>query len=247
MAGCRSSACAPAPSPAPLPAPLPPNPALPPQGSHRDELSELVDDRTTDFNVLGARTHTDADLQEAREQGEILDLILSPGVRSQLASPRGARGLRAGRPVGDLTVSDHDSLAAAWFGLPGRGHLPPEHHPRLASQPLQPAPRRPDDPVLAALRRVHRPAAACHDASRRGGPCRPERELRIVSRPACRLDALPLSVSALCPSCFLPPTTRSLTGLPQPWSRRCCAGLPLVAQVPARLGLSRRPRGARLE
>ena len=76
----------PRPFPSPLPAPLPPNPALPPQGSHRDELSELVDDRTTDFNVLGARTHTDADLQEAREQGEILDLILSPGVRIPLAA-----------------------------------------------------------------------------------------------------------------------------------------------------------------
>jgi hypothetical protein len=46
------------------------------RGSHRDQLAALVDDRTTELNVLGARTHTDGDLAGAAAAGEVLDLTL---------------------------------------------------------------------------------------------------------------------------------------------------------------------------
>jgi ectoine hydroxylase-related dioxygenase (phytanoyl-CoA dioxygenase family) len=49
------------------------------RGSHKGTLAALVDDRTDELNVLGARTHTDTDLEQQRAAGDILDLILSPG------------------------------------------------------------------------------------------------------------------------------------------------------------------------
>jgi|EP01046_Picozoa_sp_COSAG06_P012908 hypothetical protein len=49
------------------------------KGSHLNPLAELVDDRIDQLNVLGARTHTDADLTAYKDAGDIVDLILQPG------------------------------------------------------------------------------------------------------------------------------------------------------------------------
>jgi len=49
------------------------------RGTHTNALAPLVDDREDVLNVLGARTHTDEDLANHREAGDILDLILEPG------------------------------------------------------------------------------------------------------------------------------------------------------------------------
>ena len=49
------------------------------KGSHLTPLAQLVDDRTDQLNVLGARTHTDSDLAAYEAGGQIVDLILQPG------------------------------------------------------------------------------------------------------------------------------------------------------------------------